>query len=136
MITARDAAEWIERRRTARATARVPTEQLQKFRDHAAGLGLETSREHYDALLARRARREARNSANRSWNAALAAIAICAAVFFASAIASATGWHPAFTGPATGACALAMVASGVWLHMAAARLEPLEPDEDEEAGAS
>ena len=76
----------------------------------------------------------ARNArfANRSWNAAFAAIVVCAAAFVASVIASAYGWHPAFTGPAAGACALALVASGVWLHLAAARLEPLDPDDNEE----
>jgi hypothetical protein len=51
---------FLERRLTARAIADVPTEQLERFRDHAAALGLDPSREHYEALLADRARRERR----------------------------------------------------------------------------
>jgi hypothetical protein len=53
-------AGWLERSRTARASARIPAERIEEYRDHAAGHGLDTLRDHYDALLEDRDRRESR----------------------------------------------------------------------------
>jgi len=56
------AAGFRERRQTRAATARIGTERTERLRDHAASRGLDASREHYDAILADRARRAARRT--------------------------------------------------------------------------
>lgn len=75
-------------------------------------------------------------NATRSWNLAIVTLGVCLAAFLASVIATTTGWHSVATGRAAASSALAMVGCGVWLHLAAARLGPLEPEpgDDEEAG--
>jgi hypothetical protein len=71
-------------------------------------------------------------NATRSWNLAIVTLGACLAVFLAAVIAGASGWHAVATGRAAAVSFLAMVGCGVWLHLAAARFGPLEPEPDED----
>jgi hypothetical protein len=71
-------------------------------------------------------------NATRSWNLAIVTLALSLAAFLASVIATTSGWHTVATGRAAGISGLACLACGVWLHLSAARLGPLEPEPDED----